>query len=41
MVDKFGGIGRKYRGPPGPPGKDALELETWAPNSVLRMFREK
>ena len=40
MVDKFGGIGRKYRGPPGPPGKDALELETWAPHSVLRMFRE-
>ena len=40
MVDKFGGIGRKYRGPPGPPGKNALELETWAPHSVLRMFRE-
>ena len=40
MVDKFGGIGRKYRGPRGWPGKYALELETWTLNSVLRMFRE-
>ena len=40
MVDKFGGIGRKYRGPRGWPGKDALELETWTPTSVLWMFRE-
>ena len=40
MVDKFGGIGRKYRGPPGPPGKDAVNLLNWYPISVLRMFRE-
>ena len=39
-VDKFGGIGRRYRGPRGWPGKNALELEKWTPNSVLRMFRE-
>ena len=26
-VDKFGGIGRRYRGPRGWPGKDALELD--------------
>ena len=40
MVDKFGGIGRKYRGLAGPPGKDALELEKWTSSSVLLMFRE-
>ena len=38
-MDKFGYI-RGRRGAPGPPGKDALELHTWAPNGVLEMIRK-
>ena len=38
-MDKFGYI-RGKRGPPGPRGKDAVELHTWFPSSTLRMFRE-
>ena len=38
-MDKFGYI-RGKRGPPGPRGKDAVELHTWCPDAVLRMFRE-
>ena len=40
MVDKFGGLRRKYRRPPRPPGKDAVNLLNCYPFSVLRMFRE-
>ena len=38
-MDKFGYI-RGRRGPPGRPGKDAVNLLNWYPTSVLRMFRE-
>ena len=38
-MDKFG-QGRVKRGPPGPPGKDALNLFVWCPESLLTMFRE-
>ena len=38
-MDKFGYI-KGRRGPPGPAGKDALELNTWFPLSMVRMFRE-
>ena len=40
MVDKFGGYGRRLRGPPGPPGRDAFNIFNWSPFSALRMFRE-
>ena len=41
MADKFGGWhrGAGRRGPPGPAGKDALQLHTWCPKAVLDMFR--
>ena len=39
-MDKFGYI-KGRRGPPGPAGKDALELNTWFPLSMVRMFREE
>ena len=35
-MDKFGYI-RGKRGPPGPRGKDALELYTWCPDAVLHL----
>ena len=38
-MDKFGYI-RGRRGPPGPQGKDAIELHTWCPEAVLEMFRK-
>ena len=38
-MDKFGYV-KGRRGPPGPKGKDAIELHTWCPDAVLRMFRE-
>ena len=38
-MDKFGYI-RGQRVPPGPRGRDALNIFTWYPMSVLRMFRE-
>ena len=37
-MDKFGYI-RGRRGPPGPPGKNAIHLPRWCPKSVLDMFR--
>ena len=38
-MDKCGYI-RGQRGPPGPPGRDALNIFTWLPMSALHMFRE-
>ena len=38
-MDKFGYV-KGRRGPPGPRGKDAVELYKWCPDAVLRMFRE-
>ena len=38
-MDKFGYI-KGRREPPGPPGKDAVNLFQWFPSSVLKMFRE-
>ena len=38
-MDKFGYI-RGQRGPPGPRGRDALNIFTWLPMSALHMFRE-
>ena len=38
-MDKFGYI-RGRRGLPGPAGRDAVNIFTWYPMSVLRMFRE-
>ena len=37
-MDKFGYI-RGRRGPPGPPGKDALQLDVWCPKSITQQFR--
>ena len=37
-MDKFGYI-RGRRGPPGPSGKDAIQLHEWCPKGVLEMFR--
>ena len=37
-MDKFGYI-RGRRGPPGPPGKDALQLRIWCPESIVQQFR--
>ena len=39
-MDKFGYI-RGRRGPPGPPGRDAFELQSWCPSAVLEMFRKE
>ena len=38
-MDKFGYI-RGRRGPPGPAGKDAVNIFTWFPLSSLQMFRQ-
>ena len=38
-MNKFGYI-RGRLGPPGLPGRDAFDIFTWSPFSVLRMFRE-
>ena len=37
-MDKFGYI-RGRRGPPGPPGKDALQLDVWCSKSLLKQFQ--
>ena len=37
-MDKFGYI-RARRGPPGPAGKDALQLDVWCSKSILQQFR--
>ena len=37
-MDKFGYI-RGRRGPPGPPGKNAVDIPAWCPKGVLEMFR--
>ena len=37
-MDKFGFI-RGRRGPPGPPGKDALQLDVWCSKSLLHQFQ--
>lgn len=39
-MDKFGYI-RGRRGPRGPPGKNAFELQSWCPTGVLDMFRRE
>ena len=39
MCDKFGSI-RSRRGPRGFPGKDALKLHLWFPESLLKLFQE-
>ena len=38
VMDKFGFI-RGRRGPPGPAGKDALQLDVWCSKSILQQFR--
>ena len=38
-MNKFGYI-RGRRGPPGPPGKNALDFQSWLPEGVVKMFRE-
>ena len=38
-MDKFGYI-RGRRGPAGPRGKNAVELHTWCPIAMVKMFRE-
>ena len=40
VVDKFGGYRRGRPGPRGPPGKDAIDFQSWLPRGVVRMFRE-
>ena len=37
-MDKFGYI-RGRRGPPGPPGKDALQIDVWCSKSLLKQFQ--
>ena len=37
-MDKFGFI-RGRRGPPGPPGKDALQIDVWCSKSLLQQFQ--
>ena len=40
MVDKFGGYRRGRPGPPGPSGKNAIQLHEWCPKSLIEMFRK-